>query len=82
MSKIILVRGQEPNIEFLVEWKDKSKDKNTWVLERDLKKCPDQTNTESIISAFKANIKLRMGSRQTGGLNYLNIMIICLFSLP
>ena len=82
MSKIILVRGQEPNIEFLVEWKDKSKDKNTWVLERDLKKCPDQTNTESIILAFKANLKLRMGTRQTSGLSYLNIMIICLCFLP
>jgi hypothetical protein len=82
IAKIISVRGQEPNIEFLFEWKDKPKDKNTWVLERDLKKCLDQTNTESIILAFKANLKLRMGTRQTSGLSYLNTVIICLCFLP
>jgi hypothetical protein len=82
ISRIISVRGLEPNIEFLVEWKDKPKNKKTWVLERYLNKCPDQTNTESIISAFKATIKLRMGTRQTSGLSWLNLMIMGLLFLP
>jgi hypothetical protein len=82
ISRIISVRGLEPNIEFLVEWKDKPKNKKTWVLERYLNKCPDQTNKESIISAFKATIKLRMGTRQTSGLSWLNLMIMGLLFLP
>jgi hypothetical protein len=82
ISRIISVRGHEPNIEFLVEWKDKSKNKNTWVLEMDLKKCSNQTNTESIISSFKATIRLRMGTRQTSGLSWLNLMIMRFLFLP
>ena len=30
--KIVSTRGQVPNIEFLVEWKNKPKDIKTWVL--------------------------------------------------
>jgi hypothetical protein len=49
ICKVKSVRGQEPDIEFLVEWKDKPKDRNTWTLERDLSSCPDQTNTKKLI---------------------------------
>ena len=36
ISKIKSVRGKEKYIEFLVESKDKPKNKNPWVFERDL----------------------------------------------
>jgi hypothetical protein len=81
--KIISTRGQVPNIEFLVEWKNKPKDKKTWVLESNLKDCPDQNNTSKLIEAYKSHINTRMTTRQTGKImnNSLGplIMLILLF---
>ena len=80
--KIISTRGQVPNIEFL-EWKNKPKDKKTWVLESNLKDCPDQNNTSKLIEAYKSHINTRMTTRQTGKImnNSLGplIMLILLF---
>ena len=64
--KIISTRGQEPNVEFLVEWKNKPKDKKTWVLESNLKTCPDQINTNKLLEAYKTHLSTRMTTRQTG----------------
>jgi hypothetical protein len=80
ICKVKSVRGQEPDIEFLVEWKDRPRDRNTWTLERDLTSCPDQANTKRLIDQFKASFRARVGTRQSSGLNTLSLLpLIALF---
>jgi hypothetical protein len=67
--KILSTRGQSPNVEFLVQWKNKPKDKNKWVLESNLTKCPDQKNRTKLIEAYKNHLNTRMPTRNTGNLN-------------
>ena len=75
ICKIKSVRGLTPDIEFLLEWKDKPKDKNTWVFERDLIKCPDKINTAKLTENFEAILKTRMSTRQTCCLNFLTTVL-------
>ena len=80
ICKVKSVRGQEPDIEFLVEWKDKPRDRNTWTLERDLSSCPDQANTKKLIDQFRTSFRARVGTRQSSGLNTLSLLpLIALF---
>lgn len=87
ISKIKSIRGQKEETEFLVEWKDKPRDRNTWVLEEELKKCPDQNNTEKLLENFKRSLLTRVNTRQTtrlntNPLNSLSFLFLCLICFP
>ena len=85
ISKIKSIRGKDKDIEFLVEWKDKPKNKNTWVFERDLDKCPDKDNTINLIKNFKSVLTSRMRTRQSSrilAMNFLSLLGLCLIFLP
>jgi hypothetical protein len=72
-------------VEFLVEWKNKPKDRKTWVLESNLTKCPDQNNTKKLIDAYKNHLNTRMPTRNTGNLvnsTLLPLIMLVLLFLP
>jgi hypothetical protein len=72
--KIISTKGQVPNVKFLVEWKNKPKDRQTWVLESNL------NNTKKLIDAYKNHLNTRMTTRSHTS-NLMNSILLPLIML-